>query len=209
MDRTKLEELVGRLPPANYDPFDAYRLWDSSKKGRKLRHHDWPHIPHMKNSLVRVFLTVEIIYLLRRASDLVMEWYTTEWPLIPARLAKKLEATGEHWKLMDWEFEIRRAMFAAYYYLWEQHKSEGFTQEDASKHMPVTPTFEGEEYTDDDHQQLQQYALQTATKYLNLVPHTDPALQRGLLDEELYDFEYWRYVTYNEFSRKPEPALAC
>ncbi len=205
MDQTKLEELVDSLPPAKYDPIDAFALWDCSKKGRKLRHHDWPHIPHVKDSLAAPLLTEEMLYLLRRASDLTMEWYTTEWPLIPCRLAKKLENDGEHWKLMDWEFDIRRAMFAAYYYLWEQpvRKSSGFTQADAGKYMPETPTFEGE-YTDDDHRKLQQYALDTATKYLNLVPQTDPALRRGLTTAEIYDFELWRYITYNEYSRKPD-----
>ncbi len=202
------EEIINQLPIAivQYSPFNAETLWERSKKGRKLSHDElWPTIPYIQDNLQAALTKPDICYLLLCGSECILEWTRTTWPQIPARLARKLETNGEHYRLMEWEMQIQKNMFLAYYYLLGENKiCEAATQQDVMKYTPPAPTLD-EGYTAEDHQKIQHYALETACKYLKLVPRTGPMEWWKLLDSEQSKMEHWRYMTYTKFSVKPKP----
>ncbi len=204
------DKVINSLPLAQVDyyPFDAENLWKSSKRGRKLAHREpWPRIPFMPIALECALPTSDIIRMFMKASDCILRWYEIKWPLIPTCLAKKLEANGEQYRLMHWEMQIRKNMLMAYYHLIEEKDCN--IMDLVKKFMPAAPVFNGDGYTTEDRQKIEQYAVETAGNYLCLVPRTGSTKHLNLSEAEQRDLEHWRYVTYNNFTCKPKPAIIC
>ncbi len=186
-----------------YSPYDAEKLWASSVKGKKLAHYElWPRIPFMPIGLKYGLPRKEIFRIFMKASDCILRWYTIEWPLIPIQLAKKLESNGEHYRLMNWEMEIRKNMLKAYYPLTYDKYCE--IKDHVKLYMPAAPVFDGD-YTAEDRRKIQEYAEETAGNYLCLVPRTGNTKDLTMTPSVRCDLEHWRYATYKNFTCKPEP----
>ena len=151
-------EKLFQLP--KHDIYYTY-MWEQCREGwKKNTSATFPAPPNLTNNILKGVSKEEVAQICTAMGSALMRWARAEWPVIPTRLCRKLEDSGEFLTVMHWEMEIAKSMFPFY---------RGRFKFDVEKCMPSLGWLFAD-YTEEDYVKLHAYGRKVALVYIWLCP---------------------------------------